>query len=285
MCPDNAPTSEAIKITTVMAAYNCSSTISRAIESFASQSYAKKELIIVDGGSTDGTVGILERNADVISHWISEPDSGILDAWNKGINLASGDWVHFLGADDYYLGADVFERFAGHLAVNGNRSKILYGDVHLVDHRGTVIEVVGRPWDATFFRQVGMAFCHQGAFHHRSLFEEFGQFDTSRGGLGTYEFLLRYLKHHDADFMSELSVAAMGTDGLSNRPENHLTFQREYRRAQRVHGTARPNWRFTSNLLKAQVKRLLWRVLPTRLYRPAINVGRLLLQKPKRYHG
>ena len=89
------------KISIIVAVYNSKKTLQRCIDSVFSQTYPHKELIIIDGGSTDGTVDILRANNDKITYWKSEPDNGIYQAWNKALDHAKSDWICFLGADDY----------------------------------------------------------------------------------------------------------------------------------------------------------------------------------------
>ncbi len=84
-----------------MAVYNGADCIEQAIDSIAGQRYKNIEYIVVDGGSTDGTVDILKRRSDVITRYVSEPDKGIYDALNKGVKMATGDFLYFLGCDDY----------------------------------------------------------------------------------------------------------------------------------------------------------------------------------------
>ena len=80
-------------VTVIVATLNASKTLQSCIDSIVSQTWPKKELIICDGLSKDGTVEILRRNDAVISHWCSETDSGIYNAWNKGLRRAHGDWI------------------------------------------------------------------------------------------------------------------------------------------------------------------------------------------------
>ena len=98
------------KISVVMASYNGAATLPRAIESFRMQTYPAKELIVIDGGSSDKTREILRSYDEWISYSVSEPDREILDAWNKGLKHTTGDWVHFLGTDDYYYDESVFAK-------------------------------------------------------------------------------------------------------------------------------------------------------------------------------
>lgn len=89
-------------ISIVMVTFNCDDYLMQAMESVLNQSYFNVELIVVDGGSTDGTLEVVQSFGDAVSYWQSEPDKGIYDAMNKGISLATGDWIGFKNADDWY---------------------------------------------------------------------------------------------------------------------------------------------------------------------------------------
>ena len=88
------------RISVVIAVYNGAQTIQRALDSIFEQTYRDLEVVVIDGGSTDGTQAILEHNASQIAYWVSEPDRGVYNAWNKALDHVTGDWVCFLGADD-----------------------------------------------------------------------------------------------------------------------------------------------------------------------------------------
>ncbi len=90
------------KVTIITVAYNAQATIEATILSVLAQSYKSLEYIIIDGGSTDGTLQIIKKYEDKISKYISEPDKGIADGFNKGIALATGDWIGMINADDQY---------------------------------------------------------------------------------------------------------------------------------------------------------------------------------------
>ena len=89
-----------MKISVVTVCYNAADTIEKTMLSVLNQTYHDIEYIIIDGGSTDGTVEIIRKYADRIAYWVSEPDKGIYDAMNKGIKVATGEYIYFLGADD-----------------------------------------------------------------------------------------------------------------------------------------------------------------------------------------
>lgn len=88
------------KITIITAVYNRADKIEQCISSVVNQTYDSLEYIIIDGGSTDGTVDVIKKYADKIAYWCSEPDKGIYDAWNKGLKHVTGDYVLFMGSDD-----------------------------------------------------------------------------------------------------------------------------------------------------------------------------------------
>jgi glycosyltransferase involved in cell wall biosynthesis len=112
------------KVSIIIVTFNAVKTLQACLDSIYRQSYPNIELIIIDGASNDGTVDLLEKNAQKIDFWVSEKDSGIYDAMNKGLKHISGDWVYFLGADDELL--DGFSRLADELK---ERDAIYYGSV------------------------------------------------------------------------------------------------------------------------------------------------------------
>ena len=89
-------------ISVITVSYNAVSTIEQTILSVINQTYSNIEYIIIDGGSTDGTIDIIRRYEDKIAYWVSEPDRGIYDAMNKGASKANGEYIAFLNSDDWY---------------------------------------------------------------------------------------------------------------------------------------------------------------------------------------
>ena len=91
-----------MKITVITVCHNAAKTLEKTIKSVLNQTYPNIEYIIIDGGSTDDTVDIIKRYADRLAYWISEPDKGIYDAMNKGIEVATGEWINFMNAGDTF---------------------------------------------------------------------------------------------------------------------------------------------------------------------------------------
>jgi glycosyltransferase involved in cell wall biosynthesis len=162
----------------------------------AGQRGASFEWLVVDGGSSDGTAALLVQSGTVVSRWISEPDRGIYDAWNKGCAMARGDWLLFMGAGDDFPSADTLERFSPHL--NGARGDhdLVYGRlIYLSQGERRAVEQAGAPWQELAGR---WELCrpalppHPATFHHRSLFDHGARFDPRFRIVGDSHFLLRY---------------------------------------------------------------------------------------------
>jgi glycosyltransferase involved in cell wall biosynthesis len=207
-------------ISVIVAVYNGAKTLQRCIDSVSNQAYLNKELIIIDGGSTDGTVDLLVANNDKITYWQSEPDNGIYNAWNKALDHVNGDWVSFLGSDDYLWKSTVFEEIVPHLfKAESENIRLVYGQVARVTENDEICCIDGCSWDYTWRGIVAdgiCAFSHQGMFHHRSLFEIYGKFDESFRIAGDYELLIRAFKEGgDALFLNGLIVAGMQTGGVT----------------------------------------------------------------------
>ncbi|WMW24315.1 glycosyltransferase family 2 protein [Methanolobus sediminis] len=208
-------------ISIIVAVYNGSKTLQRCIDSVSGQTYLNKELIIIDGGSTDDTVGILKKNNDKITYWKSEPDNGIYNAWNKALKHITGNWIYFLGSDDYLWKNDVLSQIVPYLIkAESEETKLVYGQVARVTETNDVCCVDGEPWEHTWNGIVLDGICtftHQGMFHHRSLFETYGIFDESYKIIGDYELLLRAFKNGgNALFVNGLIVAGMQTGGVTS---------------------------------------------------------------------
>jgi len=128
-----------VVITIITVVYNGVEFIERTIQSVASQTHKYIEYIIIDGGSTDGTVDIIKAYKDNITYWVSEPDKGIYDAMNKGIRAATGDWINFLNAGDTFAGNDTISNiFAGN---NYDEVDVVFGNSYKKMGSGELVAV------------------------------------------------------------------------------------------------------------------------------------------------
>lgn len=269
------------KISVIVAVYNDAGTLQQCINSVARQSYPNKELIVIDGGSTDGTVEILRANQVKISYWISEPDKGIYNAWNKALPQVRGEWICFLGADDFFWNAQVLEQMASQLVTISPDIRIVYGRIMLLNKEGENLHTIGEPWAKvkTRFKQV-MCIPHPAVMHRRSLFEQHGNFDESFRIAGDYELLLRELKTAEAVFIPGIISVAMRQGGVSSDPTNTLAALLELRLAQQKNGLRWPGSIWLMAVARAYARLLLWYVLGEHTARRMLDWGRRIMGLP-----
>lgn len=249
-------------ISVIVPVLNSAPTLSQCIHSVTSQTYADKELIVLDGGSTDGSMAIIKANAGGIAHWSSEPDLGIFDAFNKGIRRATGQWLYFFGADDFFASPEVLDKVAGYLKSAHADTRIAYGQVSLLGDAGEVLRLLGEPWQSARRKfRAYMPISHQGVFHHRSLFDRRGTFDTSYRFAGDYDLLLGEIQENEALFIPDTIIAMHRSGGASGKAENEIRVLWELRKAQRKHGITIPPLGWATRLLAAWTHAILRRTL------------------------
>jgi len=155
--------------------YNASKFLENTLQSVINQTYNNIEYIIIDGGSKDGTIDIIKNNEPNIKYWISEPDNGIYDAMNKGLSVATGDYVCFLNAGDSFQNSSILANLAEKLTLGG-LSDIIYGETDLVNSNGEKISErrLKAPQSLTWksFR-MGMIVCHQAFIVKRDIAPEY----------------------------------------------------------------------------------------------------------------
>ncbi len=268
------------KITVIVAVYNGEKTLQQCIDSVANQTYKNKELIIIDGGSTDTTVRMLQDNQSKIAVWISEPDQGICDAWNKGILKSQGDWLCFLGADDYLWDETVLARIAGKLAKLPSDIRVAYGRVMITSQNGQPLRLRGKSWKSVKRRiRQKMGIPHQAAMHRRDLFDEHGMFDLSFRIAGDYDFLLRELQNKDAAYMGDIIVSGMRVGGISNSIYNAQLVLEEFRRAQKKRDYRYPGLFWIKARLFVQMRIFLCDVLGEARARKFLDQSRRMFGK------
>ena len=182
------------------------------LKSVIDQNYQNIEYIIIDGASTDGTVELLIQYEDQVTCWISEPDDGIADAWNKGLAICTGDIIGFLNADDFLSKNSVHEAVQ---LLSSDRPSLTYSNVVLIDTSGNHQKIIyGNFRPLLLFR--GLGFLHPGSFATRSCYEKIGLFSTDYRMAMDCDWLLRcYL--NDVLFIKSNSYCYMRNDGISNR--------------------------------------------------------------------
>ena len=204
------------KITIIVAVFNGAGTLSRCLKSIHSQSGLNKELIVMDGGSRDRSKEIIQAHSRHIAYWESAPDRGIYHAWNKALSHASGEWVCFLGSDDFFWQDDVLERLAPFLeAARKKDIRLVYGRVASVNKTGEIKSFLGAPWEreeSLFSHRMPP---HPGLLHHADIFKDYGGFDETFRIAADYELLLKELMVRDAMFVPDIVVAGIQNGGIS----------------------------------------------------------------------
>lgn len=199
-------------ITIITSVLNGAKTIETSIKSVINQTYPNIEYIVIDAVSKDKTINILEENSSYIDYWISEPDKGIYDAWNKGLALASGEWVLFLGADDF-LKPTALTMMIDCANTSNEKLEYISGKAELIKE-GRIIQTIGLPWSWKKFKKYCCT-AQAGALHHKSLYERLGGYDTTYKSSGDYEFLLRAGKELKTGYVNNVTIS-MSIGGISN---------------------------------------------------------------------
>lgn len=194
-------------ISIVTVCLNSEKTIGKTFDSVACQKYSNIEYIVVDGGSEDSTLDLI-KGCSAVTKWISEPDNGISDAFNKGISLASGDWIGIINADDWYEVGAIESAMR-----NASNADIIHGPVRY--WKGNTPVGIYYP-NQTLLRWE-MSINHPSVFVRRSVYKALGGFDPSYRYAMDYEFLLRALAAgYRFCTVTDVVLANMRTGGVSD---------------------------------------------------------------------
>jgi glycosyltransferase involved in cell wall biosynthesis len=239
-------------------------TLERALASVLGQSYAPIEYIIVDGASTDGTIEVIRRFEHRLALWISEPDQGISEAFNKGIAASSGELIGLLNADDWMEPEQVAHAVA---ALEASGADFVFGDLAVHDASGEVSHRIRG--DADYARRLatGMpAVSHPTVLARRSAYERIGLFDLRCRVAMDYDWLLRAERAGCRGVYAPEVVAHMSLGGVSD--ERYLRALAEVRDISRRHGVpaAAAFARFGYRVVKGRLQRALKRLAPRPLY-------------------
>lgn len=207
-----------MKISIITAVYNGVKTIESCIKSILTQSYKNIEHIIIDGGSTDGTLEVIKTYTNKVAKVVSEPDRGIYEALNKGIRISSGDVIGLLHSDDFYAHGKVIEKVADVFMKYNVDS--CYGDLQYVDKNDD--SKVIRYWKSSKYRcgkfKYGWMPPHPTFFVKREIYEKYGNFNTDFRIAADYELMLRFLEKHkiSTHYIPEVLIK-MRLGGTSNK--------------------------------------------------------------------
>ena len=258
----------------ITVSYNSAGTIGKTIESVAGQTYPNVEYIVVDGGSRDGTVDLLRQLDAHIDVWISESDNGISDAFNKGISLASGEYVAIVNSDDW-LEPDHLRIAVEEL--RRTNADFVFGDLMLHARGGQRVNLfVGEPSYASRIVHYMPYLNHPTVVCRSAVFDKVGLFDTALRTAMDYDWLLRLHRAGGKGFYSARMLGHMTLEGESDR--NFHSALSEMRDISIRHGYPKAfAWgRFGYRLIKGNFRRRLQELLPATRYerlRKLINVN------------
>lgn len=194
-------------VSIVTVCLNSERTIEKTFNSVVLQNYPNIEYVVVDGASIDSTVNLI-KSCSAVTKWISEPDKGISDAFNKGIALASGEWIGIINADDWYESGAIESAMR-----HANDADIIHGPVRYWKSNTPI--GVYYPNQTLLRRE--MSINHPSVFVRRSVYEALGGFDTSYLYAMDYEFLLRALvAGYRFSAITDVVLANMSTEGVSD---------------------------------------------------------------------
>jgi glycosyltransferase involved in cell wall biosynthesis len=228
-----------MKVSIVTAVRNGASLIESTLESVAAQDYADLEHVIVDGASTDDTLAVVRAHGGRVSALLSERDAGVYDAFNKGLHLARGEWIGFLGAGDRFTDPEVISRLIA--AARHSGSDAVFGDLAIVEPGSA--RVLRRYSSARFAPsrvRDGYMPGHPSLLIRRAIYDRFGGYDTSYRIAGDFEFVARVFAAASVSYayVPETLVLMLG-GGLSNRGfRSKWIITREMHRACAANGIA-----------------------------------------------
>lgn len=228
-----------MKISIITATYNSGSTLRDTIRSVLFQSYSNIEYIIIDGGSKDNTLNIINEYKDKIAKVISEPDKGIYDAMNKGITCATGDIIGILNSDDFFTSTNVVEQIVREFEEN-NSIDAVFGNIHFVKPENLNKPV--RYYSSSIFKpslfRFGFMPAHPSFYVKRTCYEKHGLYDLNYKIASDYDLLIRFLyvnkvtyKYLNMDFVT-MRVGGASTESFKSR----VVLNREIVKACRKYG-------------------------------------------------
>lgn len=219
-------------ISVITATLNSSQWVQRCIDSVLSQQNVSIQHVLIDGGSTDGTIEILKSQKDPRVHVLLGRDSGVYEAWNKGVRAATGDWILFLGSDDFLLAPDVFERAMESLRGKAGKRVFAYGSLLKGNVDGSGAPELFGYWDPLQEHWDGLFKSfppHPSTFHSRALYDTGAIYDESYRYSADAKFFFQNSLNAEVLYLA-FDVVWFSLGGISNRRGNHLSRWLEIKR-------------------------------------------------------
>ncbi|NDW09805.1 glycosyltransferase family 2 protein [Dysgonomonas sp. 520] len=211
------------KISIITISFNNSEGLEKTMESVFRQTYRLYEYIVIDGGSSDGSADLLKRHDDKIAYWVSEPDKGIYNAMNKGLDKATGDYVHFLNAGDSYASDDVLERF---FAEEQSVPFIRGTQICNYGNRTEIWTNMGEE-DLTVFGMYENTMLHQATFIRRDMFDKYGKYDETLKITADWKFFFKAILGNEKTSFRNIPVVDFEMFGISTSGEYGAILKKE----------------------------------------------------------
>ncbi len=227
-----------VRVSVITAVRNAHSTVEEALRSVNEQTHQDRQHVVIDGASTDGTFQLLQSHSHRLDVLISERDTGIYNAFNKGLRYVDGDIVAFLNADDCYAAPDVLSEVVG--IFERDRVDMVFGDVAMV--RASAPSVVVRQYSSRAFSPTrlsrGFMPAHPAMFVRRNVYEECGGFNESYKIAGDFEWVARVFMHRSPSYsyMPRMLVRMLYGGASTSGLRSTIEISREIRRACRETG-------------------------------------------------
>lgn len=209
----------------IIPTYNSEQTIASCLESILVQIFTDYEILVIDGQSTDQTTLVLQafQNKCPRLHWISEKDSGIYEAMNKGISMAKGQWLYFLGSDDVFFSNSVLQTIFSYTKIRNNG--FIYGNVLINGQAGWAES--DAIYDGSFdvLKMLYKNICHQSIFYHYTLFQRYGYYNTRYSICADYDLNLRIAASLELKYIDIIIAVFKG--GNSSFIQRDLYFEQE----------------------------------------------------------
>lgn len=219
-------------ITVITVVFNGDKYIEETIASVVNQQTDKLEYIVVDGGSTDGTLNIIKRYDCLIDYWVSEEDRGIYDAMNKGFNLSTGSWVFYLNSNDTLIDSLIISKISCRFKTD---KKIIHFNCKVVDDHFDEVNVRKYPVFPECLRKWPCV-QHQSVFCHRDVFVKVGGFSTEYFLLADYDFFCRAITQGFSILAyRDVKVSVYNSQGVSADFDKTPLLMKESRYIQRSH--------------------------------------------------
>ncbi|RYE28600.1 MAG: glycosyltransferase [Sphingobacteriaceae bacterium] len=229
-----------MKVSVITVCYNAVSTIEASIHSLLNQDYENLEYLVIDGGSTDGTVDVIKRYLPQINYFISEPDMGMYDAINKGIAAASGEVIGLLHANDCLASPAIISTIVKTL--HTTKADAVYANLNFYAQNGKLKRKWTSKTCSRLLLEIGWMPPHPTVYIKKNIFFRYGNYRLDFNSAADYELILRFFYRHKIKtaYVNQLFVKML-TGGISNKSFfNHVTGNINDLKAMKLHGLPAP---------------------------------------------